>query len=55
MYDKSTRSYFFRALVAKHDDEVRAHNQPMILTWTEARRFYRAATAAAIYRALYSH
>ena len=42
-FNKSTRSYFFRSLVAEHD-RVR----PMVLTWREARLMFKGATVAAI-------
>jgi hypothetical protein len=48
-FNKSARSYFFRALVAAHDDKTRAAGKPMILTWREARLMFKGATAAAIY------
>ena len=54
-FNKSTRSYFFRQLVAKLDAEVcRGGNGPMILTWREARLMFKGATVAAIYHANHS-
>ena len=51
MFNKSTRSYFFRKLVAELDMRVcQSGAGPMVLTWREARLFFKAATAAAIYR-----
>ena len=50
-FNKSTRSYMFRALVAAHDDKTRGPGKPMVLTWTEARLMFKGATCAAIYRA----
>ena len=56
MFNKSTRSYFFRSLV---EDARRKHRVykwgPHELTWTEARLMFKGATCAAIYRARYSH
>jgi hypothetical protein len=48
MFNKSTRSYLFRALVAEAD---RKSKGPLVLTWTEARLMFKGATCAAIYRA----
>ena len=47
-FNKSTRSYMFRALVAAHDDKTRG---PGKLTWTEARLMFKGATVAAIFKA----
>jgi hypothetical protein len=41
MFNKSTRSYMFRELVANHYDA---------LTWREARLMFKGATVAAILR-----
>jgi hypothetical protein len=54
-FNKSTRSYMFRALVAEFDNRTRAAGTPMTLTWREARLFFRAATAGAIYRSRHGH
>ena len=39
MFDKPTRSYFFRSLVAAHKGD---------LSWREARLMFKGATVAAI-------
>ena len=41
MFNKSTRSYFFRQLVANHKGD---------LSWREARLMFKGATVAAIAR-----
>ena len=52
MFNKPTRSYYFRSLVAEHDVKIcKAGKGPMILTWAEARLMFKGATAAAIYKA----
>ena len=56
MFNKSTRSYFFRGLVAEHDAAVcKAGKGPMILTWREARLMFKGATVAAIVYAQRTH
>ena len=51
MFNKSTRSYFFRQLVVD-----RFHRVPCApLTWHEARNMFRGATVAAIIYARRNH
>ena len=50
MFNKSTRSYFFRSLI---EDARRKHRVyrwgPHALTWREARLMFKGATVAAIH------
>jgi hypothetical protein len=46
---KNIRRFFFREMIASHDVRVcKAGNGPMILTWSEARAFWRKATNGAL-------
>jgi hypothetical protein len=45
---KNIRQFFFREMVASHDARIcKAGNGPMVLTWREAREFWRKATNGA--------
>jgi hypothetical protein len=46
VFNKSTRSYFFRQLVVDHAYKTRNAD----LSWREARLMFKGATVAAIYR-----
>jgi hypothetical protein len=46
---RSLRRFFFREMIASHDARVcKAGQGPMILTWREAREFWRKATNGAL-------
>lgn len=45
---KAVRHFFFREMIASHDTRIcRAGAGPMILTWRDAREFWRKATNGA--------
>ena len=45
---RNIRRYFFREMVASHDARIcKAGKGPMVLTWREARNFWRIATNGA--------
>lgn len=46
---RNIRQFFFREMIASHDERLRkAGKSPMILTWQEAREFWRKATNGAL-------
>lgn len=46
---KNVRQFLFREMIASHDERIcKAGKGPMILTWPEARNFWRIATNGAL-------
>jgi hypothetical protein len=46
---RDLRTFFFREMIAAHDMRVcKAGKGPMVLTWREAREFWRKATNGAL-------
>jgi hypothetical protein len=46
---RNIRRYFFREMIASHDERIcKAGKGPMVLTWNEARNFWRKATNGAL-------
>jgi hypothetical protein len=46
---RNIRQYFFREMVASRAERMRrAGKEPMVLTWQEARNFWRIATNGAL-------
>jgi hypothetical protein len=46
---RNIRRFFFREMVASHDERIcKAGKGPMVLTWAEAREFWRKATNGAL-------